>query len=131
MKNDIEKQLELAVKLDTVDDDLVIDEVMNSAIRSTQKLFKKYLSQEFECKDCLERYPIPPFTGTCWFCSGKIKLTVNPDSLEKKYLWFKEAKKKYPLRQRHLNKIMHIKLDLKSILKMKHKSLTESFPDNE
>ncbi|MHA1448677.1 MAG: hypothetical protein ACTSP4_04555, partial [Candidatus Hodarchaeales archaeon] len=131
LEKKVEKELELAIKLDTVDTDLIMDEVMKSSIKSTRKLLKRYLTQDFECKNCNARYPIPPFTSKCWFCNGKIKMTVNPDSLEKKYSWFEEAKKKYPLKQRHFNEIMRIELDLKAIMKMKRRSLTEVFSATE
>ncbi|MHA2297141.1 MAG: hypothetical protein ACXADA_14025 [Candidatus Hodarchaeales archaeon] len=123
----LERQLELAMKLSTVDEREIIDFVMDHTFDSIQKQFLKFLNQDFICNQCQANYPIPPLTGICWHCKGEINLSVTPQILERHYLWLEEMKGQLPLEEHHLNEIKRIKLELKAVLKRKQKSLTEVF----
>lgn len=84
MMDKVEKQMEVAEKIDAVDtqdvSSMVIEKHFMKDIRGNMRRFG---SQRFRCVKCNEKYRRIPIMGVCIVCKGKILLTVSQGTVIK------------------------------------------------
>jgi DNA polymerase II large subunit len=77
-------QLELAEKVEAVDERMVVEKMVETHLLSDiLGNMRAFLLQEFKCKRCGEKYRRPPLTGVCVNCGGEISQTVFRGAVEK------------------------------------------------
>ncbi len=77
-------QLELAEKLEAIDEYLVVERMVETHLLSDiLGNMRAFLLQEFKCKRCGAKYRRPPLTGQCVNCGGEISQTVFRGAVEK------------------------------------------------
>lgn len=80
----LEKQIELAMKINAVDPNEVVSSVLKTHILpDVVGNLKAYTSQNFRCKSCGEQHRRIPLKGTCLNCGGELQPTVTRASIEK------------------------------------------------
>ncbi|MCP8309859.1 MAG: DNA polymerase II large subunit, partial [archaeon] len=80
----LEKQIELAMKINAVDPNEVVSSVLKTHILpDVIGNMKAYTSQNFRCKSCGERHRRIPLKGVCLNCGGELQPTVTRASIEK------------------------------------------------
>jgi len=77
-------QLELAEKVEAVDECMVVEKMVETHLLSDiLGNMRAFLLQEFKCKRCGEKYRRPPLTGVCVNCGGEVSQTVFRGAVEK------------------------------------------------
>ncbi|MGB9658973.1 MAG: DNA polymerase II large subunit [Nitrososphaerales archaeon] len=80
----LEKQIELAMKINAVDPNEVVSSVLKThLLPDVIGNMKAYTSQNFRCKSCGEQHRRIPLKGTCLNCGGELQPTVTRASIEK------------------------------------------------
>ncbi len=80
----LDKQIELAMKIDAVNPNKVVSSVLNThLLPDIIGNMKAYTSQFFRCKSCGESYRRFPLKGVCLSCGGELQSTVTRGSVEK------------------------------------------------
>jgi len=80
----LEKQIELAMKINAVDPNEVVSSVLKTHILpDVIGNMKAYTSQNFRCKSCGEKHRRIPLKGVCLNCGGELQPTVTRASIEK------------------------------------------------
>ncbi len=84
MKDKVKAQMELCVKLRSVDQGdvarLIID---RHFMRDLKGNLRKFAQQNFRCSTCNTIFRRPPLTGKCSNCNGKIIFTISYGSIIK------------------------------------------------
>jgi DNA polymerase II large subunit len=84
MQEKLENQMDLAIKLSSVDEvdvaKLVIDKHF---IKDLKGNLRKFSMQQFRCVACNEKFRRPPLSGRCTHCRGKIIFTISEGSVGK------------------------------------------------
>ncbi|MCP8312257.1 MAG: DNA polymerase II large subunit [Candidatus Methylarchaceae archaeon HK02M1] len=80
----LDKQIELAMKINAVDPDEVVSSVLKTHILPDAiGNMRAYTSQNFRCKSCGKKYRRIPLKGVCLDCGGNLQPTVTRASIEK------------------------------------------------
>jgi len=87
MKEKLDSQLELGVKIRAVDSDKVGDLIIDKHfMKDIKGNLRKFGMQQFRCTKCNTSYRRPPLTGKCEHCGApSINFTISEGSI-KKYL---------------------------------------------
>ncbi|MFP4112464.1 MAG: DNA polymerase II large subunit [Candidatus Woesearchaeota archaeon] len=84
MEDKLKSQMDLAVKLSSVDESdvarLVIEKHFMKDLKGN---LRKFSQQQFRCVHCNEKYRRPPLLGKCPACGGKIIFTISEGSVGK------------------------------------------------
>ncbi len=84
MDEKVEKQMDLAVKVRSIDVSQVATLVIEKhLIRDIKGNLRKFSSQRFRCIACNEKFRRVPLRGICTRCNGKIVLTIHEGSVVK------------------------------------------------
>lgn len=84
MMDKMDAQLELARKLDAVDETDVAERVIESHfLPDLLGNLRAFSSQETRCLDCGTKYRRVPLSRTCRYCDGNVVLTVHEGSVNK------------------------------------------------
>jgi DNA polymerase II large subunit len=80
----LDKQIELAKKINAVNPDEVVTSVLKThLLPDIIGNLKAYTSQSFRCKKCGESYRRLPVKGSCLICDGNLQASVTRKSVEK------------------------------------------------
>ena len=84
LKLKLEKQIEIAEKINGVDPNEVVASVLRThLVPDIVGNLRAYTSQSFRCKKCQTSYRRYPLKGTCLSCDGKLQPTISQRSVEK------------------------------------------------
>ncbi|MCZ6613204.1 MAG: DNA polymerase II large subunit, partial [Thaumarchaeota archaeon] len=84
LKLKLEKQIEIAEKINGVDPNEVVASVLRThLVPDIVGNLRAYTSQSFKCKKCQTSYRRYPLKGTCLSCDGKLQPTISQRSVEK------------------------------------------------
>ena len=84
MQEKLQHQMDLAVKLSSVDESDVARLVIEKHfIKDLKGNLRKFSQQQFRCVNCNEKYRRPPLMGICPNCKGKIIFTISEGSVGK------------------------------------------------
>jgi len=84
LQDKLNKQIELAIKIEAVDPIQVVSSVLNThLLPDIIGNMKSYTSQKFRCKKCGEKYRRFPLKAVCLSCGGDLQLNVTRGSVEK------------------------------------------------
>ncbi len=84
LKLKLEKQIEIAEKINGVDANEVVASVLRThLVPDIVGNLRAYTSQSFRCKKCQTSYRRYPLKGTCLSCDGKLQPTISQRSVEK------------------------------------------------
>lgn len=84
MQQKLEGQMDLAVKLRSVDESDVAKLVIEKHfLRDIKGNFRKFSQQQFRCVKCNEKFRRPPLSGKCTKCEGNIIFTISEGSILK------------------------------------------------
>jgi DNA polymerase II large subunit len=84
MKEKVEKQMDLCVRLRAVDSSDVARLIIERHfIRDIRGNLRKFCMQGFRCVKCNEKFRRPPLVGKCTNCGGKIIFTISEGSIVK------------------------------------------------
>ncbi len=84
MEDKINGQMNLAEKIDAVDEKYVAEKIISSHfIRDIMGNMRAFATQTVRCTTCGTKYRRVPLYGKCEKCGGKLVLTVHQSSVEK------------------------------------------------
>jgi DNA polymerase II large subunit len=84
LQEKLNKQIELAKKIDAVNPNEVVSSVLNThLLPDIIGNMRAYTSQHFRCKSCGESHRRFPLKGVCLSCEGELQSTVTRGSVEK------------------------------------------------
>ena len=84
MKELVRRQMELAVKLRSVDQtDVARLIIERHFIKDIKGNLRRFSQQQFRCVKCNTKYRRPPLTGSCLKCGGRIIFTVSEGNIVK------------------------------------------------
>lgn len=96
MLEKVKVQLELAEKIDAVDENNVAEKILSTHfLKDIKGNLRQFSNQGFRCVSCNAKYRRFPIVGKCERCGGKIILTVHEGTVKKYYESSTALAKKY------------------------------------
>ncbi len=116
MAEKVEKQLELAKRIECVDERDVAERVLNyHFLRDIYGNLRAFGQQSFRCVECNSKYRRPPLIGKCSRCGGKLLLTVNKGGIKKYLNVSQEIAEEYGLGDYVKQRLIFVQRDLDTI----------------